>query len=54
MNYRNEILKLPNRRNIITKYGKFQDIHKSCKLDIFDLEFYRYIYNNYKDFKTYK
>ena len=54
MNYRKEILQMKNRRNIITKFGKFQDIQKTVKLDIFDDNFYRYIYENYNTFKTYK
>lgn len=55
------ILKLPNRRNIITKYGIIQDLHrtanewyKSEKDSIFMREFVIYIVNNYSSFKTKK
>ena len=55
------ILKLQNRRNIVTKYGIIQDLHrtanewyKSEKDSIFMREFVIYIVNNYSNFKTKK
>jgi hypothetical protein len=55
------ILKLPNRRNIITKHGIIQDLHrtaiewyKSEKDSVFMREFVIYIVNNYSTFKTKK
>jgi hypothetical protein len=55
------ILKLPNRRNITTKYGIIQDLHrtanewyKSENDSIFMREFVIYIVNNYATFKTKK
>lgn len=55
------ILKLPNRRNIITKHGTLSDLHKvsiewykSEKDSVFMREFVIYIVNNYSTFKTKK
>ncbi len=55
------ILDLPNRRNITTKYGIIQDLHrtatewfKSENDSIFMREFVIYIVNNYSTFKTKK
>ena len=55
------ILNLPNRRNIITKYGKIQDLHrttnewyKSEGSSVFMHEFVIYIVREYSQFKTYK
>ena len=55
------ILDLPNRRNIITKYGRIQDLHrttiewyKSEKDSVFMHEFVIYIIANYTTFKTKK
>ena len=55
------ILNLPNRRNIVTKYGIIQDLHrttnawfKSEKDSIFMREFVIYIVANYSTFKTKK
>ena len=55
------ILKLPNRRNIITKHGILSDLHKvaiewykSENDSIFMREFVIYIVNNYSTFKTKK
>ena len=56
-----KILDLPNRRNIVTKYGIIQDLHrtanewyKSEKDSIFMREFVIYIVENYTTFKTKK
>lgn len=55
------ILDLPNRRNIITKYGRIQDLHKTTKEwyksegnSVFMHEFVIYIVREYSQFKTYK
>ena len=55
------ILDLPNRRNIVTKYGIIADLHrtanewfKSEKDSIFMREFVIYIVENYSTFKTKK
>lgn len=55
------ILDLPNRRNIITKYGKISDLHKVTtewfkheSSSVFMYEFVNYIITNYDTFKTYK
>lgn len=55
------ILKLPNRRNIVTKYGIIQDLHrtanewyKSEKDSVFMRDFVIYIVENYTTFKTKK
>ena len=55
------ILKLPNRRNIVTKYGIIQDLHRTAnewyrseKDSVFMREFVIYIVNNYSTFKTKK
>jgi hypothetical protein len=55
------ILDLPNRRNITTKYGIIQDLHrtaiewyKSENDSIFMREFVIYIVKNYATFKTKK
>lgn len=56
-----KILDLPNRKNIITKYGKIQDLHKTTnewykyeKDSVFMHEFVIYIVREYSQFKTYK
>jgi len=55
------ILKLPNRKNIVTKHGTLSDLHKvakewyrSEKDSVFMREFVIYIVNNYSNFKTKK
>ncbi len=55
------ILDLPNRRNIITKHGIIQDLHrtaiewyKSEGSSVFMHEFVIYIVREYSQFKTYK
>jgi len=55
------ILDLPNRYNIITKYGIIQDLHRTTNEcyksegdSIFMREFVIYIVNNYSTFKTKK
>ena len=55
------ILKLPNRRNIVTKYGRIQNLHrttnewfKSEGNSVFMHEFVIYIVREYSQFKTYK
>jgi hypothetical protein len=55
------ILDLPNRKNIITKHGIIQDLHrtaiewyKSENDSVFMREFVIYIVNNYATFKTKK
>jgi hypothetical protein len=55
------ILKLPNRRNIVTKYGIIQDLHrtanewfKSENDSVFMREFVIYIVENYSTFKVKK
>ena len=55
------ILKLPNRRNIITKYGIIQNLHrttnewyKSEGNSVFMHEFVIYIVANYSTFKVKK
>ena len=55
------ILKLPNRRNIITKYGRIQDLHRTANEwfksegnSVFMHEFVIYIVREYSQFKTYK
>lgn len=55
------ILKLPNRRNIVTKYGIIQDLHRTANEwyksegnSVFMREFVIYIVNNYSTFKTKK
>ena len=55
------ILDLPNRRNIITKYGRIQDLHKTINEwyksegnSVFMHEFVIYIVREYSQFKTYK
>lgn len=55
------ILKLANKRKIITKYGKISDLHKVTiewfkheSSSVFMYEFVNYIINNYDNFKTYK
>ena len=55
------ILNLPNRRNIITKYGIIQDLHRTAnawyrseKDSVFMREFVIYIVENYTNFKTKK
>ena len=52
----NKILQLPNRKNIVTNYGMFQDLHYFMKL-YYDEEqwcrkLYIYILENYKTLKT--
>jgi hypothetical protein len=56
-----KILDLPNRRNIVTKYGIIADLHrttnewfKSERDSVFMREFVIYIVNNYSTFKTKK
>lgn len=56
-----KILDLPNRRNIVTKYGIIQDLHRTTnewyrseKDSIFMREFVIYIVANYSTFKTKK
>ena len=56
-----KILDLPNRKNIVTKYGIIQDLHrtanewyKSEKDSVFMREFVIYIVENYTTFKTKK
>ncbi|CAB4128479.1 hypothetical protein UFOVP104_42 [uncultured Caudovirales phage] len=53
-----QILQLPLRKWIITKYGTFQDFHKSMMLMYDESEYtrdlYKYILENYKEFKTKK
>lgn len=53
-----QILQLPLKRWIITKYGTFQDFHKSCMLMYDESEYinemYLHILKFYKDFKTKK
>ncbi len=55
------ILNLPNRYDIVTKYGRIQNLHrtanewfKSEKDSVFMREFVIYIVNNYSTFKTKK
>ena len=55
------ILKLPNRKNIVTKHGVLSDLHKVTiewykneKDSIFMREFVNYIVTNYSNFKTKK
>ena len=55
------ILDLPNRRNIVTKYGIIQDLHRTANVwyeserdSIFMREFVIYIVENYTNFKTKK
>jgi len=55
------ILKLPNRKNIVTKHGTLSDLHKvarewyrSEKDSVFMREFVIYIVNNYSTFKSKK
>jgi hypothetical protein len=53
-----QILQLPLRRWIITDYGTFENVHKTCIL-IYDesdyiKELYLHILKFYKDFKTKK
>ena len=55
------ILNLPNKRNIITKYGRIADLHKTTnewykheKNSVFMHEFVIYIVREYSQFKTYK
>jgi hypothetical protein len=55
------ILDLPNRRNIVTKHGIIQDLHRTAKEwfkhendSIFMREFVNYIVSNYSNFKTKK
>jgi len=55
------ILKLPNRRNIITKYGIIQDLHRTTNEwfksegdSVFMREFVIYIVANYSTFKIKK
>jgi len=55
------ILKLPNRRNIVTKHGVLTDLHKVTiewykheNDSIFMREFVNYIVANYSNFKTKK
>ena len=52
----NKILQLPNRRNIVTKIGTIQDVHKIMTM-FYDegewcRELYIYILDNYNTFKT--
>ena len=56
-----KILDLPNRKNIVTKYGIIQDLHrtanewyKSEKDSVFMHEFVIYIVENYTTFKVKK
>lgn len=53
-----QILQLPLRKWIITKYGVFQDFHKSCMVMYDESEYTRDLYLHilkfYKDFKTKK
>ena len=56
-----KILDLPNRRNIVTKYGIIQDLHrtanewfKSENDSVFMREFVIYIVENYSTFKVKK
>ena len=52
----NKILQLPNRKNIVTNYGMFQDLHYFMKLYYDEGQWcrklYIYILENYKTFKT--
>jgi hypothetical protein len=55
------ILDMPNRKNITTKYGIIQDLHRTAhewyrseKDSVFMREFVIYIVNNYSTFKTKK
>ena len=55
------ILNLPNKRNVITKYGRIADLHKTTnewykheKNSVFMHEFVIYIVREYSQFKTYK
>ena len=55
------ILDLPNRYDIVTKYGRIQNLHrttnewyKSEGNSVFMHEFVIYIVNNYSTFKTKK
>lgn len=51
-----QILQLPLRKWIITKYGVFEDFHKSCMVmydeSDYTRDLYTYILENYKEFKT--
>ena len=56
-----QILNLPNRKNIVTKHGTLTDLHKVTiewykneKDSIFMREFVNYIVANYSNFKTKK
>jgi len=55
------ILDLPNKRNVITKYGRIADLHKTTnewykheKNSVFMHEFVIYIVREHSNFKTYK
>lgn len=51
-----QILLLPRRKWIITKYGTFEDFQKTCMLfydeSDWTKDLYKYILENYKTFKT--
>jgi hypothetical protein len=53
-----QVLQLPLRKWIVTKYGTFEDFHKTCVLWYDESEemqqLYLHIIQNYKDFKTKK
>ena len=56
-----KILDLPNRKNIVTKYGIIQDLHRTAnewyrseKDSVFMHEFVIYIVENYTTFKVKK
>jgi hypothetical protein len=55
------ILNLPNRYDIVTKYGRIQNLHRTTiewfkheNDSIFMREFVNYIVSNYSNFKTKK
>lgn len=54
----NKILQLSNRKNIITNYGVFQDLHYFMRIYYDESEWcrelYIYILKNYNTFKTKK